>query len=93
MARADFPAAGRKLFFLRDVGRALSGIAAHDNRRRFFGALAIAGERKSAAKVFGVGLLPLVWLLVCFAVNSLKRPLRDGLFLRRRFSPLRMGDL
>lgn len=31
----------------------------------FFGALAIAGERKSAIKVIGTGLLPFCWLIGC----------------------------
>jgi D-alanyl-lipoteichoic acid acyltransferase DltB (MBOAT superfamily) len=59
----------------------------------FFGALAIAGERKSAAKVFGIGLLPLVWLLGCLAFGRTETDVARWIVLAAAVFPVAYGLL
>jgi D-alanyl-lipoteichoic acid acyltransferase DltB (MBOAT superfamily) len=59
----------------------------------YFGALAIAGQRKSAATVIGIGLLPLGWLLGCSAVYSAQRTVAEGIIFAAAAFPVVYGTL
>jgi len=59
----------------------------------FFGVLAIAGRRESAAKVIGIGLLPLGWLLGCVALNSTQAMVAKWIPLAAALFPIVYGSL
>ena len=59
----------------------------------YFGALAIAGRKKSAAKVIGIGLLPLVWLLGCSAFYSAQKTVAEGIIFAAAAFPIVYGTL
>jgi D-alanyl-lipoteichoic acid acyltransferase DltB (MBOAT superfamily) len=59
----------------------------------FFGALAIAGERKSAAKVVGVGLLPFCWLMGCSIFYSAQPVVSGEIILAAATFPIAYGAL
>jgi alginate O-acetyltransferase complex protein AlgI len=57
----------------------------------FFGALAIAGEKKSVAKVIGVGLLPFCWLIGCSTFYSAQPVVSKGIILAAAIFPIVYG--
>ena len=59
----------------------------------FFGALAIAGRRESAAKVVGLGLLPLGWLLGCMAGHPTRAAVAKWTLLAAALFPVIYGSL
>jgi len=59
----------------------------------YFGALAIAGRKESAAKVIGIGLLPLAWLLGCAACNPARAAVAKWILLAAALFPIVYGLL
>jgi D-alanyl-lipoteichoic acid acyltransferase DltB (MBOAT superfamily) len=59
----------------------------------FFGVLAVAGRKKSAIVVIGIGLLPLGWLLGCSAFYSVQRTVAEGIIFAAAVFPIVYGTL
>jgi len=59
----------------------------------FFGALAIAGEKKSTAKVIGIGLLPFCWLIGCSTFYSAQPAVAKEIIFAAGVFPVAYGAL
>ena len=59
----------------------------------FFGALAIAGEKKSTAKVIGIGLLPFCWLIGCSVFYSAQPVVAKEIIFAAAVFPVAYGVL
>ncbi|HEY5040836.1 MAG TPA: MBOAT family O-acyltransferase [Verrucomicrobiae bacterium] len=59
----------------------------------FFGALAIAGEKKSTAKVIGIGLLPFCWLIGCSTFYSAQPAVAKEIIFAAAVFPVAYGGL
>ena len=87
MARADLPALTASYFFYGMWDARFLALLLTTTVVDYFGALAIAGGRQPAAKITGIGLLPLSWLLAVSLFFSAHAAVdKVDSFLPRQFS-------